>query len=81
MSKFVMIAETSDGGYSTVISAEHPKKNIRSFNKDWGECYEKVCSIDFNETPGNTCEEQYRLMKKLGWKIKELPLEDKITLP
>jgi hypothetical protein len=81
MSKFIMIAETSDKGYSTVISAEHSTKRLKQFNKDWGECYEKVCSIDFNETPGNTCEEQYRLMKKLGWKIKELPLEDTVTLP
>ena len=81
MSKFLMIAETSDKEYSTVISAEHLKKALKQFNEEWGKCYDKVCAIDFAGYPINTCEEQYRLMKKLGWKIKELPLEANVTLP
>lgn len=81
MPKFIMIAETSDQRYSTVIRASHPKKTFNQFNKDWAKCYDKVCAIDFTVNPVNTCEEQYRLMEKLGWKIKDLPLEDTVTLP
>jgi hypothetical protein len=81
MPKFTMIAETSDKGYSTVISAEHPKKTLKKFNEDWGKCHDEVCAIDFSKNPVNSCEEQYRLMKKLGWTIRELPLEDPVTLP
>jgi hypothetical protein len=81
MSKFTMIAETSDGEYKAVITAEAKYKSLYQFNKDWGECSEKVCSIDFSKNPVNTCEEQYRLMKKRGWKIKEIALEEPVTLP
>jgi hypothetical protein len=76
-----MIAETSDGEYQAVITAEAKYKSIKQFNKDWGECSAEVCAIDFTANPVNTCEEQYRLMKKRGWKINEIPLEDKVTLP
>lgn len=81
MTKYMMKAETSDGQYTTVISAQHAMKNIKQFNKDWGKCHDKVCEIDFTKNPVNTCEEQYRLMGKLGWDIQELPLEDTVTLP
>lgn len=81
MKKFTMIAETSDGEYKTVISASHPKKDLDKFNKDWADCSEKVCEIDFSVNPVNTIEEQYRLMKKRGWTITELELEETVTLP
>lgn len=76
-----MIAETSDSEYQAVITAEKKKATIEDFNKNWEECYKEVCKIDFYTNPANTCEEQYRLMKKRGWKIRELPLENKVTLP
>lgn len=81
MPKFILKAETSDGEYSTVLSVQHPKKDVKQFNKDWADCSEKVCEIDFTVNPVNTCEEQYRLMGKRGWKIKELHLENPVTLP
>jgi hypothetical protein len=81
MTKFTMIAQTSDGEYSEVISAEHPKKNLKQFDKDWVICYDKVCKIDFAKNPVNSCEEQYRLMGKRGWKIERIETEDSVTLP
>ena len=81
MSKFTMIAETTDGEYQAVITAEAKYKSISHFNKDWEECSEEVRSTDLSKNPINTCEEQYRLMKERGWKIEELPLEDKVILP
>lgn len=81
MGKFTMIAETTDGEYQAVITAEAKGRSIEQFNEDWAECSEEVCAIDFVENPVNTCEEQYRLMEERGWKIKELSLEDKVILP
>jgi hypothetical protein len=81
MSKFTLLAHTSDNEYTAVLSVQHPKKGRIQFNKDWSACYVKVIVIDFSVNPVNTCEEQYRLMKKLGWTIKELSLEDPVTLP
>jgi hypothetical protein len=81
MPKFMVKAATSDDEYSTVLSVQHPKKDVKQFNKDWADCSEKVCKIDFTVNPVNTCEEQYRLMGKRGWKIKELSLENPVTLP
>jgi len=81
MLKFTTLAETSDGQYKTVISVSHPSKTLEQFGTDWADCSEKVCAIDFTSNPVNTVEEQYRLMGELGWKIKELPLEEPVTLP
>lgn len=76
--KFYVHAETSDREFTVTLSVSHPKKDLKQFQKDWAKCSEKVCAIDYTVNPVNTCEEQYRLMKKRGWKIKELDIKDTV---
>lgn len=82
MHRFTVIAKTSDDVVTQVLSVETSNfscaKNsvINKFRKDWDECSDVVCAIDFEKNPVTTNEEQLRLMRERGWTIEVVETED-----